>query len=188
MSEALFITRVWDLPEVLSPNTIYLVRERGTDKMSITAVGVNPDDPASTISVSDVEAVVTSLLQEAANNNSIVYSVATIPALWDKKPTGPAVAYVADTSGDPTADGSSGMYIYNVAERLWIPMPGTAGANVRWDSIIGRPMVTSVEIENAVHQAHNHKNKSVLDNFSDVGGRLLYGGKSIGDVTVQTTW
>lgn len=58
----------------------------------------------------------------------------------------------------------------------------------KWDDIASKPTSTVAEIDNAVNSIHEHTNKTVIDQFEDASGILMYRGTPVGSefITVDT--
>lgn len=187
MADPFVIVRVRELPAEPTPNTMYIIRPSDGEFVSVVFTGFDPSDPARLMTVDDVSSVVESAIEQAATESAEVFFVDNITAMWALAPMGNAIAYVADTSGDPTAVNAKGAYIYHREAGLWVAMPSGAD-EIKWTDIVGRPNSTAAQIDAAVQASHTHSNKSVLDRISDVDGTLKYRGVAVGDVAVSTTW
>ena len=187
MADPFVIVRVQELPEEPTPNTMYIIRPPSGDFVNIAFTGLDPSDQARLFTFDDVSSVIEDAIEQAATQSAEVFFVDDITAMWALAPSGNAIAYVADTSGDPTAVNSKGAYIYHREAALWVAMPSGAD-EVQWSDIVGRPNSAAEQIDAAVQASHTHGNKSVLDDISDVNGTLKYRGEAVGDVAVSATW
>lgn len=191
MANEFIISRVVELPDPLVANTMYIVRQPGSTRASVTFTGANINDVGSLLTITEVEDLVERAVTDAVKANKSVFIVADIAAMHALEPTIPVIAYVRDTSDDPTAQTASGSYVFSPESGLWLPMNtgGSVGpVTVAWGNIIGRPSSSAASIDQAVQEMHTHTNRAVLDKFGESGGKATFSGEPISQMTFANDW
>ena len=76
------------------------------------------------------------------------------------------------------------MYLYDLANTTWHKVTEYESLDLvlSWDNIAGKPSAPAEAIDSAVTFSHIHENMDVLDQLSDVGGKLQYNGEDVGGV------
>lgn len=178
MADPIVISRVTQLPTPLVKDTVYFIKPTGSDRATIVIVGNSINDVGHLLTHAEMDAAIA----DAVASLSSVFVVPDIESMSNLTVTSNALAYVNDTSGDPGATGDAGAYVYDVAEDIWLPMPGTLRKVIEWDSITGRPVSSVEDIDAAVAWRHLHPNEAVLNNLNEVNGQLVYSGDAVTQV------
>lgn len=153
---ALIVSRVTALPVPLVANTVYLVAESATE-LKIVAVGATPADVRTTVVSSDVDSKITAAIGALDLSNSAGFA-ADIAARDALVLTKSSFVFVADASADPTVDAGAALYFYN------------------------QPAATYTKVAEYESLDVVIPNKAILEDLSDVGGKLMYKGIAIGTV------
>lgn len=153
---ALIVSRVTALPVPLVANTVYLVAESATE-LKIVAVGATPADVRTTVVNSDVDSKITAAIGALDLSNSAGFA-ADIAARDALVLTKSSFVFVADASADPTVDAGAALYFYN------------------------QPAATYTKVAEYESLDVVIPNKAILEDLSDVGGKLMYKGIAIGTV------
>lgn len=178
---ALTIQRVDALPGTLAAETIYLVKTGS--ELTLTVTGADADVVATTVSKVDVNTAISTAIGDLGVSNSVEFA-ADINARDAMTLTKSTFVYVADATIDETVTAGAAMYLYDLANTTWHKVTEYESLDLvlSWDNIIGMPRSSVAEIDDAVAVSHIHENMPVLNQLSDVGGKLQYNGVDVGSV------
>lgn len=179
---ALTISRVLALPETLAPETMYLVKSGS--QLTVTVTGATGNVMASTVTMGDVNAAISSAIGSLDMSNSVEFA-ADIAARDAMTLTKSAFVYVQDATGDNTVTAGAAMYLYNLATETWTKVTEYESMDLvlSWANLQGKPASTPEQIDTAVSQSHTHENKATLDLIGvDENGQLTYNGDVVGGV------
>lgn len=136
-------------------------------------------------------AMIDALINARMAAASTLQQVATIAARDTAKATatGNTMYLVTNATGDATVAGGAALYFYNKGSDTFTKISEYESMDVvlQWANIQGKPNSTPAAIDTAVGQAHTHANAAVLNNLSDSGGKLAYGGAVVGGGDWTTT-
>ena len=86
-------------------------------------------------------------------------------------------------SGDKAFERETGdSYIYDGTQWVILSDADWENVNLDWANIVNKPTSSVSNIDKAVTDSHTHGNKSVLDGFTVVDGKLKHNGLNIGNV------
>ena len=178
---ALTIQRVNALPGTLVAETIYLVKTGS--ELTLTVTGNTGAVVATTVSKADVNTAISTAIGALDVSNSVEFA-ANIAARDAMTLTKSAFVYVADATADATVSAGAAMYLYDLANTTWhkVTEYESLDLELSWDNIDGKPSAPAEAIDSAVTYSHIHENMDVLDQLSDVGGKLQYNGEDVGGV------
>ena len=178
---ALTISRVNALPETLAAETIYLVKTG--NELTLTVTGNTGGVVATTVSMADVDSAISNAIG-AMDTSNIVQFAADINARDAMSLTKSTFVYVADATIDETVSAGAAMYLYDSVGETWhkVTEYESLDLELSWDNIDGKPTAPAGAIDNAVTLSHIHENMDVLDQLSDVDGKLQYNGVDVGGV------
>ncbi len=178
---ALTISRVNALPETLAAETIYLVKT-GTE-LTLTVTGATGAVVATTVSMADVNTAISTSIG-ALDTSNLVEFAADIAARDAMTLTKSTFVYVADATGDETVNAGAAMYLYDFTNESWHKVTEYESQDLAlsWDNIDGKPESSAESIDDAVGMSHIHENMDVLDQLSEVDGKLQYNGVDVGGV------
>ena len=178
---ALTIQRVNALPGTLAAETIYLVKTG--NELTLTVTGNTGAVVATTVSKADVNTAISTAIGALDVSNSVEFA-ADIAARDAMTLTKSAFVYVADATGDETVSAGAAMYLYDLTNATWhkVTEYESLDLELSWDNIAGKPSAPAEAIDSAVTFSHIHENMAVLDQLSDVGGKLQYNGVDVGGV------
>lgn len=178
---ALTISRVNALPGTLAAETIYLVKT-GTE-LTLTVTGNDGAVVATTVSKADVNTAISTAIGALGMSNSVEFA-ADIDARDAMTLTKSTFVYVADATIDETVSAGAAMYLYDLANTTWhkVTEYESLDLELSWDNIDGKPSAPAEDIDNAVTFSHIHENMDVLDQLSEVDGKLQYNGVDVGGV------
>ena len=99
----------------------------------------------------------------------------------------PKYASVVDASGDPTV--GSGSAFYKFSNGTWTKVHESESMDISWDTLSGKPNITSEELESLVNNSHTHGNIGILNKLSADAetGNLLFNGEEIGSTGTDAT-
>jgi len=186
-NEVIRIDKVTALPSTRTANTIYLVKDPTSNRLTIQVTGVTPDVIAKTIDSIDIA----SQIDTALSGLSLISFAEDIPQMMALTPSANTLVYVYDASGDPNAGVGPAAYVYNVVNEtfLLIPKGGSSGGSIDWNTIVGRPSSSAQDIDLSVGMRHTHSNESVLDQFGESNGEPTYNGEPFSrNVQVISDW
>lgn len=179
---ALTISRVNALPETLAAETMYLVKSGS--QLTVTVTGATGNVVASTVTMGDVNAAISSAIGSLDMSNSVEFA-ADIAARDEMTLTKSAFVYVADATADETVNAGAAMYLYDFVNTTWHKVTEYESLDLvlSWENITGKPASTPEEIDTVVSQSHIHENKATLDLIGvDDDGQLTYNGDVVGGV------
>lgn len=176
---SLTIQRVTALPETLAAETIYLVKA-GTE-LTLTVTGTTGAVVASTVSNADVNTAIGAAIGALDTSNSIEFA-ADIAARDAMTLTKSTFVYVADATADATVSAGAATYLYDFTNATWHKVTEYESLDLvlSWDNIAGKPSAPAEAIDDAVTFSHIHENMDVLDQLSEVDGKLQYNGVDVG--------
>ena len=92
----------------------------------------------------------------------------------------PKYASVVDASADPSVGSGSAFYKYS--NGTWVKIHESESNDITWDTLEGKPNISSEEFVTLVNSSHTHANIGILNKFSadPETGNLLYNGSEIG--------
>lgn len=181
--------KVSALPGTLSPNSFYFVENGSYAESYLTNdAGI----PKSIGNTAMINALVASALANWSGGASSVTIVPTWAEMQTLLPslTENSLLLCVDASGDSTVDLGSALYAYDVsAEILYkISEYESMDITISWADIDGRPSSTAAQIDSTVAQSHTHSNKTVLDGFTEVEGKLRYNGAAVSSEWATRNW
>lgn len=182
---ALTISRVLALPETLAPETMYLVKSGA--QLTVTVTGTTGAVVASTVTMGDVNAAISSAIGSLDMSNSVEFA-ADIAARDAMTLTKSAFVYVQDATGDATVTAGAAMYLYNLTAETWTKVTEYESMDLvlSWANLQDKPTSTVAAIDDAVANAHIHENKAALDLIGvDENGQLTYNGEVVGGVVTN---
>lgn len=191
MTTPIVISKVDNLPEVFTPNTMYLLRtpagEGGPESMEMYFSTVAGDRVVPGIT----DAHVRRRIVEYANTDYFK-SIFVVPAIYERDLlvlTKDALVYVIDSVGDGLGSTGETLYLYSQSTSSYTKLL-SANRAVQWTDIIGSPVSTAAQIDQAVNNSHTHINQSVLNKLSEnAAGQLVYNGKTtLNVVLVEAQW
>lgn len=91
----------------------------------------------------------------------------------------PKYASVVDASADPSVGSGSAFYKYS--NGTWVKVHESESNDITWDTLEGKPDISSEEFITLVNNSHAHANIGILNKFSadPETGKLLYNGVAI---------
>lgn len=98
---------------------------------------------------------------------------------------------VVDASADPTVDGGSALYAYDLASTTWYKVAEYESMDVvvAWDAIQGKPSSSPAQIDSAVGLSHQHTNMAELNKIGeDANGDLTYNGQAVKAKWIAKDW
>jgi len=176
---ALAFNKVTSLPGSLEPDSFYYVENGSYAEAYLT------DDAGVAKSIGN-STMITALATAAAN--AVVADFNTVLIAADIAARDALVldvnrmVLVTDASADATVTAGAALYAYNAGTTSFTKLSEfeSMDVTVTWAAISGKPTSTPAQIDSAVWQAHSHTNKTVLDKFSEIGGKPYYNGAEIG--------
>lgn len=168
------ISRVLQVPALVdvTPSTIYIVKAPANPFAEIY-LSTNTGDAIHRLPTrQDIDDFITDRLT-AFNNIEVVADIAARDAL---QAGSVVLALVLDASADPTVQSGSAMYLFAPNTVTWHKVSEFESLDLQftWDSLSGKPQSSPEDIDDAVEKAHEHSNKTVLDELSDNSGQLHY--------------
>lgn len=192
MVDKFVISRVYVLPETLSPNTMYIVKPKGSDRVTLTFTGNDPSDIGSILSIEDIDARIAYFVESAIESNRSVYLFDTLEQLHALEIGFSAFATVKNIfADDPDKLPQQGSYVFDPESNIWVTLATSGGGGsgyIDWSSLINGPVSTPDEIDAAVRDSHTHENKSVLDEIDVSNGRLTYKDVLVSQVDFSSDW
>ena len=91
---------------------------------------------------------------------------------------------VKDATTDPTVTTGFAMYFYLSSTKEFVKIIELESLDISlsWNSLVGKPLATPIQIDSAVQKAHVHQNEETLAGFSDIGDGLKYNGQLVSNV------
>ena len=187
MANILKIRKVNTLPGTFEGSTLYLVKNGSN--VNLFDLYLSTDDGVSVrhiISESDI----TTKINTALAGFSQLQVVADITARDALAPTSNIQVLVLDATGDGTVVSGAATYVYRVSNTTWYKVSEAESLDVvlSWANITGKPTSVVADIDDAVSKRHTHTNSAVLNNLSEAGGRLEYGGVPIRAYLDEEAW
>ncbi len=185
---ALTVQRVNALPETLAAETIYLVKTGS--ELTLTVTGEDAAVVATTVSKADVNTAISTAIGDPDMSNSVEFA-ADITARDAMTLTKSTFVYVADATADTTVTAGAAMYLYDFTNTTWHKVTEYESLDLvlSWDNIDGKPSAPARAIDSAVTFSHIHENMEVLNQLSDVDGKLQYNGVDVaGVITNGNEW
>lgn len=171
------IFRETAVPSSLEPYALYVIAPTSKpDFIELYATNSTGTATKRIIDASDVQGLIDSSI-EGLSKIEIVDDIDARDAL---NPTTNLQVLVIDATDDPTVASGSATYIYRLSTETWIKISEAESLDVvlEWDNIVGRPISTPAEIDQAVANSHTHANKTQLDKIDeDLNGNFIYDGE-----------
>lgn len=188
MAIPFLIIRVDNIPDFPLANAMYIVKDKNRpERANVVFTGNTSQDRASLITFDDIDAIVLEKITKTLTDNQSIRVFSTFDDMMGVVPEFNTFAYVRDNTGGPGTQGLPATYIYEIAQANWIPV-SSGSAEVSWDSIVGRPIATPSQIDQAVSMAHSHDNMAVLNKLSStVEGQLTFDNRLVSNVVLTTT-
>lgn len=181
--------KVTTLPATLAANAFYYVLNGNFAESYVT-------DNAGVAKALGNSAMINALIDQAlanwsgaASTVSIVADIAARDALIATLDAN-AMILVVDASADPTVDAGSALYAYAADTETIYKIAEYESMDVvlNWADIVGGPISTPTQIDNAVSQAHTHANKTTLDQLGEDAEGLLFKGQGVGSRWTTNNW
>lgn len=179
-SKVLIIHRVTELPEVLTAHSLYIVKriQFGLAEMVFTDAEGQP------LKVLDTAAVQTMISVGLTSTSSLVI-VDTIAERDELVFAGDSAVYVVDATGDPEVLTGSALYFYKKETNTFVLI--ICAKHTSWSDVLGKPVSTPDQIDEAVEKMHIHENNEVLSNLTEgEDGTLYYKGAPVSDIRMAT--
>ena len=158
------IERALELPQVLDPSTMYIMKGAEAGRVDLYFTGNDGNEVRRVIGTSDVNDIVTTAL----TSFNTLEIAATIPARDDLVLSRNCLVLVLDATGDVTVPNGAALYAYDKATTLFYKVSQfePSGETVEWGTIANRPTSAVADIDEAVTMRHRHDNLFILDKFS----------------------
>lgn len=188
MAIPFLIVRVDELPAFPVANAMYIVKDKDRPtRANIVFTGKTTQDQASLITFNDIDAIVLEKITKTLTDNQNIRVYSTFGDMMGVVPEFNTFAYVRDNTGGPGTQGLPATYVYETEQANWIPV-SSGSAEVSWDSIMGRPIATPAQIDQAVSMSHSHGNMTVLNKLSSTTeGQLTFNNQIVSNVVLTTT-
>lgn len=169
--------RVPDVPEERIKNCVYLTKLPGANEFDIYVVDGNGN-----VHSNFNEDRFRTLFNQYSQNLNVLFVVETIEARDLLVLNQNSLVYVADATGDNGITRGYAFYFYVKALNRFTLLLKEDVPPPRWEDMVGRPESSPEQIDNAVLLAHNHENKSTLDNLANVNNELHFRGAPVATV------
>ena len=177
------IMRVTSLPSTITPSTMYILKQPTSQVAEVYFSNNNGSQLVSGITEQFITDKFASLL---ATGMGEIQIVDTINDRNRVTKNGNSLIMVIDATGDEFGSTGTVLYLYRAVNASYFRVSvfdgnqdgvssggGGAGGPVWWDSILGKPSSTPVQIDDAVSKAHTHSNQAVLDRIGVTADGVL---------------
>lgn len=183
--------RVTTLPRQLEAYGVYFVgKAEDPTSLEIHVANKAGDAARRLPTKEDISAMIT----QKAKGISEVKLVEDIAGLTGLEPE-VMFSFVKDATTDTSVATGGALYVRTAGTNEngvegWTKVSETESMDLtlNWDSIVGKPTSSVVEIQNAVAQMHTHANMTELNQLSDSDGQLAYKGKVVATEWSATEW
>lgn len=187
MSLPLTISRVNELPASPAANAIYIVKSEVAGKAELYFTGNNPSTVMSMITHSEVEGMISDMVEKAVSDAKSVFIYKDFPSMRRESFDHVVLAYVEDATADPINPAPNAAYIFDPTNNTWIPLPA-GKKDISWTDIKNGPTSSATSIDLAVAATHSHSNKVTLDKIGESNDGLTFEGKPVQNITVTSNW
>lgn len=179
------VSKVTSLPGVLAPSTLYFVSD--ADNADLMKVYLS-DSTGTTVRHLPTKQEIDIAIAAAVSAANAMVRVATIAARDALTPAGNMLVLVTDASADTTVTAGAASYFWDGA--VWTKVTEFESLDVvqTWANLQGKPTSSVASIDAAVADSHNHPNSAVLNDLSETGGALYFGGAPVATSYGTEAW
>ena len=181
------INKVNELPVVLEPSALYMVKGAHPDHFEFHVASSDGVSTRHVINKAEIQAMIDNTIG-AFNTVNIAATIAERDAMV---PVVNTQVMVLDATGDPTVLTGAATYIYNVSTQTWYKIAEYESLDVSldWSKIIGRPTSSVTAIDAAVEMRHTHVNQTTLNKLGeDANGELTFNNNPVRIFLDEEAW
>lgn len=181
------IEKVNQLPNVISPSTMYIVKSLPEGFIEIYVSNNLGNELTHVINRTEILALITSSIN-GINSISVKETIEERDAAVINSMS---LVLVKNATGDPTVNSGAALYFYDPVTGSYTKVSEyeSMDFSLDWNSLLNKPTSIVANIDDAVLKRHQHANHSLLDELSkDGNGNLLVNGNHIGVYVKTSEW